>query len=235
MDSFKRFKELDKKPLIWLISIPLLGLVYQFLNNTAHGVRSLETPIDEKIPFIEYFIIPYVVWYGYIVISFYLLFIKSRRNFFEAIAGYNLGLIVCYLFYIFFQTTVSRPELTGDSIFIALTKLIYSMDKPYNAFPSIHVYTTYLFMVLLWKLDLKRWQNISMQVTGISIILSTVFVKQHVILDVIASIFLVHLIVFFIRLLSSRLSIKKSMEFTKGKINFRIKIDSAKKKIILYI
>jgi len=194
------------KPLLWLLTIPVLGFFYNLLNTSERGVRSLMTPIDQVIPFIEIFIVPYIIWYLYIIFSFCLLFILYRRKYYEGIASYNIGLIICYLFYIFFQTTVQRPVLTDDNFFITLTKMIYSNDKPYNAFPSIHVYTTYLFMVLLWKVKMNRWLWLSVQITGLLIILSTLFVKQHVILDVVASIVIVHIVSFAVKWIAEKVT-----------------------------
>jgi len=200
------FHRKNIKSLLWLLTIPILGIFYNVLNTAERGVRSLVTPVDQIIPFIEIFIIPYIIWYLYIVFAFCLLLVLYKRKYYEGIASYNIGLIICYLFYIFFQTTVQRPVLTEDNIFITLTKMIYNNDEPYNAFPSIHVYTTYLFMVLLWNVKMKRSLWITVQITGLLIILSTLFVKQHVILDVIASIIIVHIVSFVVRWISEKVT-----------------------------
>lgn len=52
-----------------LISIPILGLFYEILNNSNNGVHSLVTNLDQYIPLITIFIIPYILWYGFILLT----------------------------------------------------------------------------------------------------------------------------------------------------------------------
>lgn len=69
--------------------------------------------------------------------------------------------------------------------------MIYSHDQPYNAFPSIHVLTT--FAVMLGNINIKDkhpFHKMFVPVMGSLIIVSTLFVKQHFILDMISSVFL---------------------------------------------
>ncbi|MEH7375571.1 phosphatase PAP2 family protein, partial [Neobacillus drentensis] len=68
----------------------------------------------------------------------------------------------------------------------------YANDRPFNCFPSIHVLTT--FVIMLASLHIKNKHlinNACIHVVGTLIIISTLFVKQHVIFDMIGSMFLV--------------------------------------------
>lgn len=68
-------------------------------------------------------------------------------------------------------------------------------DAPYNCFPSIHCLSSYLLYLAARKSpNLKRWVVVCIGVIVWSIIISTVFVKQHVVMDVFAGIMLGHLI-----------------------------------------
>lgn len=196
------------KHMLILLTIPLLGFVYELLNSAKRGVRSLETGIDKIIPFVEVFIIPYIVWYFYVGLLFFAILFINKKRYYEAIIGYNIGVLICYTIYFFFQTTVKRPPLIEENVFTFLTQFIYSNDQPYNAFPSIHVLSTYLLMVVFWKVHLHKFVWYSIQIVGVLIILSTLFVKQHVILDVFASIVIVHFVLWMIRLFSNKFSKK---------------------------
>ncbi|QGU94828.1 hypothetical protein GOM49_06705 [Clostridium bovifaecis] len=134
------------------------------------------------------FILPYI--YGFALI--YLRF-KDKGIYYRTLISLNIGLISCYLIFYFFQTTVARPTLVGTDIFTDLVNIIYNHDRPYNCFPSVHVITTYIVMRGINIVSKKKLILLSSNIIG-ALIISTQFVKQHVILDLIAAILLGELI-----------------------------------------
>ncbi len=68
--------------------------------------------------------------------------------------------------------------------------VVYSLDTPTNCFPSMHCLFAYLvFRQSLRTPDAKTWFKVFCGVCAALICLSTLFVKQHVIADVIGGIF----------------------------------------------
>ncbi|WP_258166273.1 phosphatase PAP2 family protein [Paenibacillus sp. PCH8] len=62
---------------------------------------------------------------------------------------------------------------------------MYTNDAPYNCFPSVHCLTSYLLFIIINRhLNFKPLARISWSVWLWLIIASTVFVKQHSLLDV---------------------------------------------------
>ncbi|MGC4377912.1 phosphatase PAP2 family protein [Fictibacillus sp. Mic-4] len=187
------FQKLKKNilPLSLMLSIPLLHLIYEHLNNGDDGARILVTTIDLHIPFLKVFIIPYVFWYVYLFIMFTWLCFADRPVYYKTLLSLTIGMGICYIIYYFFQTTVPRPEVTGTDLLSSMVKLIYGSDQPFNCFPSIHVFSSYLMILAIRHSQLKNRWNVTL-ITSISwlIILSTMFVKQHVVLDGIAGILL---------------------------------------------
>ncbi|MCQ6557528.1 phosphatase PAP2 family protein [Paenibacillus mendelii] len=176
-------------PLLWLLAIPVLNLFYTILNHGETNVRSLVTGLDERIPFVPAFIIPYVIWYPFIITMLIVLFLKNRRTYYRTLLTLCLGLITCYIIYYFYQTTVGRPIITENGPLYGLVKLIYATDRPYNCFPSIHVFTSYL--MLKGMSDCANWSRtarLGSTVISWTIIVSTLFVKQHVWLDIVGGI-----------------------------------------------
>lgn len=172
-----------------MLTIAPLNIFYIAFNNSKRGVRSLVTPLDAAIPFRKEFVIPYVAWYVFIFITIAYLCYKDRRTYYSTVISYNLVLIASYITFFFFQTTVPRPELMGSDIFTKIVTIIYGADQPYNCFPSIHVSTSFLMIRAVMVSSCKSKKNmIAVWFTSIMVIISTLFIKQHVILDVVSGI-----------------------------------------------
>ena len=175
--------------------IPLVNIFYALLNSSERGAYSLVTGLDDKIPFMEVFILPYISWYGFIIFTLMYLCFYDKKMYFKTLASLILGLVLCYIFYFVFQTTVPRPEVNSGNFCTKLVAIIYSADKPYNCFPSIHVLTCFLMVRGICSSTMKNKKNVFV-ITSMAtiIIISTLFVKQHVIADVISGILLADLL-----------------------------------------
>lgn len=178
-------------PLSLILSIPISNIVYCLLNNANRGTHSLVTDLDQGVPFLKVFILPYMMWYFFILGTLAYFCLKNKKIYYRTLLSINLGLLIAYGTYFFFQTTVPRPALIGNDILTTLLAFVYTNDQPYNAFPSIHVLTSFLMIKAINKYPSKNYLNISLiYITAILIILATQFIKQHVILDLLASIVL---------------------------------------------
>lgn len=102
---------------------------------------------DDYIPFCEYFIIPYLLWFAYIAVTLGYLFFNDKQGFYKASAimfsGMTIFLIICTVFP---NGLNLRPEVfTRDNFCIELVKRIYQTDTPTNVL-QVFMYTT-LFVV----------------------------------------------------------------------------------------
>lgn len=193
----KKLKE-NLIPLSFMISIVISNIFYKLLNNGDGNVNSLVTNVDQTIPFLKVFILPYITWYGYIAVGLVYLCMKKRKTYYTSLISLNIGLIVCYIIYATFQTTVPRPVITGSDILSKLVNMIYKHDNPYNCFPSMHVTTTYILMKGINDTENNIIVSFVFNIIGILIIVSTQFVKQHVVLDLIFAMLLCEVIFRFV-------------------------------------
>lgn len=179
-------------PLSLMLIIPVVNVFYAILNNSNRGVYTLVTDLDKSMPFIPAFSVPYMVWYPFIIISLIYMCFKNRKLYYKSLSSIIISLITSYIVFFFFQTTVPRPEVIGNDIFSGIVKFIYSTDIAYNCFPSIHVITTYIIMRYMLNHEIKNSKaiDITVIILGILIIISTQFIKQHVLLDAIFAIIL---------------------------------------------
>ncbi|KRF44048.1 hypothetical protein ASG93_03825 [Paenibacillus sp. Soil787] len=172
-----------------LLLIPLVGLIYIHLNQADGVAYSLVTDLDRQIPFMKSFVIPYLSWYGFLLVGFLYLVYKDRSMYYKTLFQFIMGLLLCYGVYAIYQTTVPRPELTGSDWLLRMVQWVYRSDQPFNCFPSTHVLTSYLMMKAYLKSTAISWHyKIMVSSMSLLIIVSTLLVKQHVLLDIVGAV-----------------------------------------------
>ncbi|GGG05834.1 phosphatase PAP2 family protein [Paenibacillus abyssi] len=186
-----------KKPMHWshllgILSIPFQSMIYLWISRHVGLDVYLDYGwIDTKIPFIRWFVLPYMSWMPILYLSFLYFFFVNRKVYWRTLAIYNTALFVCNLCFWFFATYVPRPVIETTDITSTLVNFIYQSDAPLNCFPSIHCLTSYLLFITVKRdLNLAAPLRILWIVLLWLIIASTVFIKQHSLLDVIGGIVL---------------------------------------------
>lgn len=185
------------RAMCFMLPLLILNLTYAVLDYFTSSNTTLVTSIDRSIPFVKEFAIPYVIWYPMVPLVFIYICVKDKRNYCRMIISFAFSLITCYIIFFFFQTTVPRPSVVGNDIYSYIIKLIYKVDNPYNCFPSIHVLVCTLMIEGIWKTRNKS--NIIaaiVTVLGVAVMLSTVFIKQHVVLDGVSGILIASIMYF---------------------------------------
>lgn len=168
-----------------------LYLTWFYLIENMHGrdYTIIHMKADDKIPFCEFFIVPYLLWFGYIAwIMIYLLF-TNTRDFHKCcrflFSGMTVFLIISTLFpNIHYLRPFIMPR---DNVFCDLVSFLYKIDTSTNLWSSIHVYNSLgvLFAVAHNdRLGSKKWIKWCCFTLSVSIILSTMFLKQHSVFDV---------------------------------------------------
>ncbi len=211
----------NNKHCLLLLYWPIHFLWYEIIRVVYADVSVLYiySPLDDKIPFCEWFIIPYVFWYVYIALVLVYSLSRGKREFIRA----DLLLTGCMLLPMIFCTLVPngielsmRPDfslLGRDNFAIDLVKSIYEADSPpRNVMPSMHVSVAWALMFAVLKsegLKNRHALKIGAVVMSILISLSTVFIKQHSVLDVFAGIATAVLVFILVSLLEKRI-FKKS-------------------------
>lgn len=178
----------------------LYGFIYfpWFLYNETVSLEKyhiIYLPIDDKIPFIDFFIIPYLLWFAYVAGTLAYFFFKDVKGFYKLcfflFTGMTLFLIISTVYP---NGQNLRPtEFANENIFTMLIQKVYHADGQVNIFPSIHTYNSigaHIAISRNEKLKKYKWLQIGSLFLMISIVCSTVFIKQHSILDLIASVVL---------------------------------------------
>lgn len=176
------------KYLLYFFIAYMIG--FMLLEN-HHSSRMIITDswIDQYIPFNEYFVIPYILWFVFMVLGFaYFVFIDQvgiKRTYFYLFLGMSLSLLI----YALIPTGQNlRVQLYNENIFQCLVSFIYFVDSSTNVCPSIHVYNSVMMCVSLLKsqrIKQYSWLCAAIVVLTVLICLSTVMIKQHAFMDIV--------------------------------------------------
>ena len=83
---------------------------------------------------------------------------------------------------------VTRAVLQQTDLFNWGVSLVYSLDQPLNAFPSLHVAIPVIATLFIYLRNRKL--GIYLLPVTMLVILSTVFIKQHAVFDVVGGLIL---------------------------------------------
>lgn len=164
-------------------------LCFNYLEQRQVAYYQINFGIDAYIPFCELFVIPYVLWFFYVSAAVLVLAFLDQEEGNKLNAFLMIGMTVFIIVSAIFPNGHHlRPRVfVRDNIFINMVKVLYRIDTPTNILPSIHVYNSVAVMIAVMRTRLLKNHSVikwSLMGLGLSIICSTVLIKQHSVLDV---------------------------------------------------
>lgn len=196
MNKIKGFIKKEKKFIISLC-ILMLGqmIMYWFLKLFQSNPIYINFYLDDKIPFWGSFVYIYNMFYPFCIIAFYLLYKDDEKAYYKAIISGVIGYIICDIIFLFMPTIMYRPPTPNyDILTNFVLKITYFFDEPpLNCFPSIHCLFCFQVIFSYLRSKCKTKKKAIITIIATLIIISTLFIKQHFIYDVISA-FLVCLI-----------------------------------------
>ena len=146
--------------------------------------------LDDLIPFCKWFVIPYAFWFlfvgGMLLYTLFYNIPAFRRMMWFIILTYSFALVTYLLFP---NCQHLRPTLLGGDLLTRFTAKLYAADTNTNVCPSIHVIGS--LAVWLADRDMKQLppllRKYLIPAMAILISVSTVFLKQHSALDILAA------------------------------------------------
>lgn len=127
--------------LYWFLYLPW----FAYLERTVTTkFRIIHVTLDDYIPFCEYFIVPYLLWFIYIAAGILYFAFNNKQEY------YNLCKILFFGMTVFLIVSTVYPNghllrpatFARDNVFIDFVKILYNTDTATNIFPSIHVYNS---------------------------------------------------------------------------------------------
>lgn len=178
-------------PLIAYLVVYLVWFGWLEKTNTKN-FWVIHLDADDYIPFCEIFVIPYLLWFVYVAAVVIYLLLKDKQEYYKAClflcTGMTLFLIISTLWP---NGHNLRPAIMPrDNVFTALIAILWKTDTPTNLWPSIHVFNSmgaHFAITHSKKLMDSKWGKpvrIGSATLAVSIILSTMLIKQHSVFDV---------------------------------------------------
>ncbi len=171
-------------------------IVFGLLEHRDVHHYMLNSRLDELIPYIPAFVLPYFLWFAFVPLTVgYFALVQEDDAEYERFArmmfvGNTLFLLISFLFP---NGQGLRPLFVGDSFCGHLVGLLYASDTPTNVLPSMHVFDSAACCIALMRsarLREKRVLRVAVMALTVSIVLSTMFIKQHTVLDVVSALVL---------------------------------------------
>lgn len=206
----KSVKELinNNKYLLLLLYLPVYLIAFFIIDNLKVEHYIIKCSLDALIPFNEWFIIPYSLWFLWFpgVAAFFLWHAlknneqEARADFIKLCIVMFSSMSVSLIIYVIFPNGIDlREPIERENIAAGIVRLIRVADTPYGVCPSIHVATIVAEALVIrdsvLKVLSKRLKYFAYFIT-LLIMYSTMAVKQHSIVDVIAGTVLAAVIYF---------------------------------------
>lgn len=176
----------------YLLFWPVFGLRYLLMEtyNPAAVYHPVHCPLDDSIPFLEGFLIPYFLWYFCMIGIHFWLYLRRDPAYRQYSRYLMVSMGISTAVFLLYPTCQElRPRMfPRDNILTDLVQILYRLDTNTNVCPSEHVIGSVgFFLAASYSADLRRaltWIGPLALLTAAA----TVFLKQHSVLDVLAAI-----------------------------------------------
>ena len=192
-EFLKRYKH------AWTLIYMIIYFIWFFALEAivTTDYTAMHCRLDDMIPFNELFVIPYYLWFPFVAVTVGYLLFTSKEDYYKTCAFLFIGMTICLTIYTIWPNGQNlRPDLAAlgrDNLLIDIVRNLYATDTNTNVCPSIHVFNTIGILIAIFRnerLGKINWFKCSSLILGILICLSTVFLKQHSVLDGVAAILL---------------------------------------------
>lgn len=166
-------------------------VTFTLLEKFVRPKYIIHCALDDAIPFCEFFVLPYLLWFLYVPLVTLCLMHRDNEGFWRLAVMMFGGMSICLALYIIFPNGLSlRGSVPDKNIFCRIVNFIYLTDTSTNVCPSIHVlnslacHSAYSHSPLSEGAPIKKFLSFIF----VSLVcLSTVMLDQHSIIDVLCA------------------------------------------------
>lgn len=151
--------------------------------------HNISNRFDDMVPFLPWTISIYFGCYVFWIANYIIGCRQEKEEAFRFLSADLFTKLICLLCFLIFPTTNTRPMIDGNSIWDELMRILYRIDAADNLFPSIHCLTSWFCFIAVRKNEkIPNWYRAASFLMAVSVFISTLTTKQHVIIDVIAGV-----------------------------------------------
>ena len=170
----------------------LVALVpfYIFIGDAMSGrtVHVPELPLDRRVPLQPAWALVYGTLYLFLILL-PVFVVRQEEHIRRTVLAYLTVWLAAYACFLLYPTMAPRPaKVVGEGFIVWGLRFLYQSDPPYNCFPSLHVAHSFVSALTCWRVH--RGLGIAATLSAALVGLSTLFTKQHYILDVLAGMLL---------------------------------------------
>lgn len=173
-----------------LLYLPVYLIAFFIIDQLPLQHFIIRCSLDELIPFNQYMIIPYAIWYAWFPGWLLFFLLRSREDFLKLALVMFSGMTISLLIYVGWPNGIDlREPITGNDICSKALRLIREADTPYGVCPSIHISTITAIALVMKDTKLPDFTpTVKGYCTVIALLIawSTMATKQHSIVDVAA-------------------------------------------------
>jgi membrane-associated phospholipid phosphatase len=185
-DSLARPYPVTLPMVILMALIPVYLFIPGALPNRP--LLELELALDRRLPLVPAWSIVYGAVYSFLIVL-PVLVVRQTTHIRRLYVAYLLVWITAYVSFLLFPTVAPRPvNVVGDGFAVWGLRFLYSADPPSNCFPSLHVAHSFVSALSCYRVH--RTLGVAAAFCALLVAVSTVFSKQHYILDVLAGMLL---------------------------------------------
>jgi membrane-associated phospholipid phosphatase len=190
LESLRRPYPLNLRTALLMVALVSLVPAYIFIAELMPG-RSLHAPgiaLDRVVPLAPAWALVYGALYLFLILL-PLFVVRQEELIRRTLWTYLAVWITAYVCFFLYPTAAPRPAgVAGSGFAVWGLRFLYEADPPYNCFPSLHV--AHSCVSALASLRVHRGLGLIASVCAALVGVSTLFTKQHYVLDVIAGILL---------------------------------------------
>ena len=177
----------------WIFIYLIFYMLGFFIVESAghrhyHVIHSV---LDDMIPFNEYFVIPYLLWFVFVAgwVLWFVFGCRNKAEYYKLISVLAIGMTIFLVVSCVYPNCQDlRPTaFLHHNFFTRLVERLYASDTPTNVLPSIHVFNSLAVFFAVNSSEQLKKHGVIRFLTGVMaglIILSTMFLKQHSVVDV---------------------------------------------------
>lgn len=191
------------------ITLLLQALIYFTLNIILKNHIILKTSFN--IPLIKWMIFIYNSWYPLVFYISYLIYKDNTNLYKKLIFTMILGFLMSHITFIIYPSSIIRNDILVNNFIDFVIYVTYKFDNPVNCLPSIHALVCYILIYYTLKSNLSLKRKIILNIYLFLIILSTLFVHQHIPIDLLLALIYSLISIIIIRKLYPKL--KETLKF----------------------